>query len=82
MKKDTHSVVDFGDAVKYVLLSLGQWLAPRCDKWFSVFVMPILTAAGSLCSRFPTSSVPCFIECVYVFSMAFRTTSSDKDQWK
>jgi len=63
-------------------MSLGQWLVARCDKWCSVFLMPILTAAGSLCSRFPTSWAPYFIDYVYIFSKTFRTTSFDKDQWK
>ena len=66
--------------LRKVLMSVGQWLVARCDKWFSVFLMPNLTAAGSLCSRFPTSGVPWFIDCVYVFPMTFKTTSSDKDQ--
>jgi len=55
-------------------------MVARCDKWRSAFLMPILTAAGSFCSTFPTSWVPCFIDSVCVFSITFRTTSSDKDQ--
>jgi len=71
--------VDFGDAVKSSVIVSRAVAVARSDKRLSVFLTPNPTAAGSLCSRFPQSWTPWFIDCVYVFPLTFRT-SSDKDQ--
>jgi len=64
--------------LKEVLMSVGQWLRARCDKRYSVFLVPILTAAGSLCSRFPKSCVPWFIDCVYLEQRVLTKISESK----